>query len=85
MISTQERQISGPLVTEERGSPELKSVPRALRANGIVPARGNGHSVTYHQLITRAVDELDRNTGKLVRRSTIERVTPCAPTNPCLS
>ena len=64
MISTQERQISGPLVTEERGSPELKSVPRALRANGIVPARGNGHSVTYHQLITRAVDELDRNTGE---------------------
>ena len=45
--------------------------------------------MTYHQLITRAVDELDRNTGKLVGRYTSERVTPysrnCAPTNPCLS
>ena len=48
MVATQQRQIPGPLVTEERGSPELKSVPRALRANGIVPARGNGHSMTYH-------------------------------------
>ena len=62
----------GPLVIEERGSPELKSVPRALRANGIVPARGNGHSMTYHQLITRAVDELDRNTGE-ARRALYER------------
>ena len=77
----------GPLIIEERGNPELKSVPRALRANGIVPARGNGHSMTYHQLITRAVDELDRNTAKLVGRFTSERVTPYsrnwAPTNPC--
>jgi hypothetical protein len=46
MIATQQRQIPGPLVTEERGSPELKSVPRALRANGIVPARGNGSTPT---------------------------------------
>ena len=84
MIATQQRQIPG-----QRGSPELKSVPRALRANGIVPARVNGHSMTYHQLITRAVDELNRNTGKLVGCSTSERGTPysrnCAPTNPCLS
>jgi class 3 adenylate cyclase len=72
VIATQERQIPGPLVTEERGSPELKSVPRAPRANGIVPARGNGHSMTYHQLITRAVDELDRNTGE-ARRALYER------------
>jgi class 3 adenylate cyclase len=72
VIATQERQIPGPLVTEERGSPELKSVPRARRANGIVPARGNGHSMTYHQLITRAVDELDRNTGE-ARRALYER------------
>jgi class 3 adenylate cyclase len=72
MITTQQRQIPGPLVTEERGSPELKSVPRALRANGIVPARGDGHSMTYHQLITRAVDELDRNTGE-ARRALYER------------
>ena len=72
MVATQQRQIPGPLVTEERGSPELKSVPRALRANGIVPARGNGHSMTYHQLITRAVDELDRNTGE-ARQALYER------------
>jgi class 3 adenylate cyclase len=72
MIATQQRQIPGPLVTEERGSPELKSVPRALRANGIVPARGNGHSMTYHQLITRAVDELNMNTGE-ARRALYER------------
>ncbi len=72
MISTQERQIPGSLVTEERGSPELKSVPRARRVNGIVPARGNGHSITYHQLITRDVDELDRNTGE-ARRALYER------------
>ena len=72
MIATQQRQTPGPLVTEERGSPELKSVPRALRANGIVPARGNGHSMTYHQLITRAVDELNRNTGE-ARRVLYER------------
>ena len=72
MIATQERQTLGPLVTGERGSPELKSVPRALRANGIVPARGNGHSMTYHQLITRAVDELNRNTGE-ARRVLYER------------
>jgi SAM domain (Sterile alpha motif) len=62
----------GPLVTEERGSLELKSVPPAVRANGIVPARGNGHSMTYHRLITRAVDELDRNTGE-ARRALYER------------
>jgi class 3 adenylate cyclase len=72
MIATQQRQIPGPLVTEERGNPELKSVRRALRAKGIVPARGNGHSMTYHQLITRAVDELDRNTGE-ARRALYER------------
>ena len=72
MIATQQRQIPGPLVTEERGSPELKSVRRALRAKGIVPARGDGHSMTYHQLITRAVDELDRNTGE-ARRALYER------------
>ena len=42
MIATQQRKIPGPLVTEERGSPELKSVRRALRAKGIVPGRGNG-------------------------------------------
>jgi class 3 adenylate cyclase len=72
MIATQQRQIPGPLVTEERGSPELKSVRRALRAKGIVPGRGNGHSMTYHQLITRAVDELDRNTGD-ARRALYER------------
>jgi class 3 adenylate cyclase len=72
MIATQERRIPGPLVTEERGSPELKSVPRALRAKGIVPARGDGHSMTYHQLITRAVDELDRNTGE-ARQALYER------------
>jgi hypothetical protein len=29
MIATQQRQIPGPLVTEERGSPELKSVRRS--------------------------------------------------------
>ena len=72
MIATEQRQIPGPLVTEERGNPELKSVPRALRANGIVPARGNGHSMTYYRLITRAVDELDRNTGE-ARRTLYER------------
>ena len=89
MIATQQRQIPGPLVTEERGNPELKSVRRALRAKGIVPARGNGHSMTYHQLITRAVDELNRNTGEARRCSTSDRGTPysrnCAPTDPCLS
>ena len=72
MIATQQRQIPGPLVTEERASPGLKSVPRALRANGIVPARGNGHSMSYHQLITRAVDELERNTGE-ARQALYER------------
>jgi class 3 adenylate cyclase len=72
MIATQQRQIPVPLVTEERGGPELKSVRRALRAKGIVPGSGNGHSMTYHQLITRAVDELDRNTGE-ARRALYER------------
>jgi hypothetical protein len=53
-------------------SSELRSVPRAPRANGIVSARGDGHSMTYHQLIARAVDELDSNTGE-ARRALYER------------
>jgi hypothetical protein len=76
MIATQQRQIPGPLVTEERGSPELKSVRRELRAKGIVPGRGNGHSMTYHQLITRAVDELDMNTGIRDRYGTLAATAP---------
>ena len=71
MIATQQRQIHGPVVTEGTG-PELKNVPRAPSGNGIVPARGDGHSMTYHQLITRAVDELDSNTEE-ARRALYER------------
>jgi hypothetical protein len=71
MVATQQRQIHGPVVTEGTG-PELKNVPRAPSGNGIVPARGDGHSMTYHQLITRAVDELDSNTEE-ARRALYER------------
>ena len=71
LIATEQRQIRGPLIPEG-GSSELKSVPRALRANGIVRARGDGHSMTYHQLITHAVDQLDSNTGE-ARRALYER------------
>ena len=71
MVATQQRQIHGPDVTESTG-PELKNVPRAPSGNGIVPARGDGHSMTYHQLITRAVDELDSNTEE-ARRALYER------------
>ena len=71
MVATQQRQIHGPVVTEGTG-PELKNVPRAPSGNGIVPARGDGHSMAYHQLITRAVDELDSNTEE-ARRALYER------------
>jgi hypothetical protein len=71
MVATQRRQIHGPVVTEGSG-PELKNVPRAPSGDGIVPARGDGHSMTYHQLITRAVDELDSNTEE-ARRALYER------------
>ncbi len=70
-VATQQRQIHGPVVTEGT-DPELKNVPRAPNGNGIVPARGDGHSMTYHQLITRAVDELDSNTEE-ARRALYER------------
>jgi class 3 adenylate cyclase len=53
LIATQERQIQGPL------GEGVKSVPRSLTTK---PARGDGHSMSYHQLIARAVDELDSNT-----------------------
>ena len=69
MVATQQRQIHGPVVIT---GPELKNVPRAPSGNGIVPARGDGHSMTYHQLITRAVDELDSNTEE-ARRALYER------------
>jgi class 3 adenylate cyclase len=69
--STEQRQIHGPFVTEG-GIAELKSVPRAPRANGDVPETGDGHSMSYHQLIARAVDELDSNTGE-ARRALYER------------
>jgi class 3 adenylate cyclase len=71
LVATQQRQIHGPFVTEG-GSAELKSVPRALRANGNVPVRGDGHPMSYHQLIARAVEELDSNTGE-ARRALYER------------
>ena len=71
MVATRQRQIHGPVVTEGTG-PELKNVPRAPNGNGIGPARGDGHSMTYHQLITRAVDELDSNTEE-ARRALYER------------
>jgi hypothetical protein len=71
MVATQQCQIHGPVVTEGTG-PELKNVPRAPSGNGIVPARGDGHSMAYHQLITRAVDELDSNTEE-ARRALYER------------
>jgi hypothetical protein len=79
LIAAQQRQTRGPSsakpavhLSPKAASPELKSVPRAPRANGIVPARGDGHSMTYHQLIARAVDELDSNTGE-GRRALYER------------
>jgi class 3 adenylate cyclase len=71
LIASQQRQIYDPLVTED-GSSGLKSVPRAPRTNGIIPARGGGHSLSYHQLIARAVDELDNNTGE-ARHALYER------------
>ena len=71
MIATQQRQIRGQPATKG-GSPELNSLPRALRANGSVPARGDGRSMSYYQLITRAVDELDSNTAE-ARRALYER------------
>jgi class 3 adenylate cyclase len=70
LTATRQRKIQGQLVTEGASS-ELR-VPRALRANGIVPARDDGHSMSYHQLIARAVDELGSNTGE-ARRALYER------------
>ena len=79
LIAAQLRQSRGPSsgkpavhLSPKAASSELKSVPRAPRANGIVSARGDGHSMTYHQLIARAVDELDSNTGE-ARRALYER------------
>jgi class 3 adenylate cyclase len=79
LIAAQQRQTRGPSsakpavhLSPKAASPELKSVPSGPRANGIVPARGDGHSMTYHQLIARAVDELDSNTGE-ARRALYER------------
>jgi class 3 adenylate cyclase len=69
-IATDQR-TSGPLITEGRSS-ELKSLPWALRANGLVRARGDGRSMTYHQLISRAVDQLDSNTAE-ARRTLYDR------------
>jgi class 3 adenylate cyclase len=70
LTATRQRKIQGQLVTEGASS-ELR-VPRAPRANGIVLARDDGHSMSYHQLIARAVDELDSNTGE-ARRALYER------------
>ena len=69
-----QRQISGPtLVAEERGSDELKGVPRAMTLNRNILASGGGYSTTdYHRLIARAVEALDRNTGE-ARRALYER------------
>jgi class 3 adenylate cyclase len=79
LIAAQLRQSRGPSsgkpavhLSPKAASSELRSVPRAPRANGIVSARGDGHSMTYHQLIARAVDELDSNTGE-ARRALYER------------
>jgi SAM (Sterile alpha motif) domain-containing protein len=69
-IATDQR-TSGPLITEDRSS-ELKSLPRAMRANGLVRTRGDGRSMTYHQLISRAVDQLDSNTAE-ARRTLYDR------------
>src|SRR6185369_13255567 len=71
LTATEQRSMRGPLVAES-GSSELKRVPRAPRTNGIVPARDDGHSMSYHQLIARAVDKLDSNTGE-ARRALYER------------
>jgi class 3 adenylate cyclase len=70
LTATRQRKIQGQLVTEGASS-ELR-VPRALRADGIVPAGDDGHTMSYHQLIARAVDELDSNTGE-ARRALYER------------
>jgi class 3 adenylate cyclase len=71
LIAAQLRQSRGPSsgkpavhLSPKAASSELRSVSRAPRANRIVSARGDGHSMTYHQLIARAVDELDSNTGE---------------------
>jgi hypothetical protein len=79
LIAAQLRQSRGPSsgkpavpLSPKAASSELRSVSRAPRANRIVSARGDGHSMTYHQLIARAVDELDSNTGE-ARRALYER------------
>ncbi len=73
VVTTRVRhQIPG-LVAEERGSNELKGVPKAVTLYGIVRASGGGHPMTdYHQLIARAVEGLDRSTGE-ARRALYER------------
>ena len=60
-------------LAEERGSDELKGVPRAMTLNRNILASGGGYSTTdYHRLIARAVEALDRNTGE-ARRALYER------------
>ena len=72
----EQRQTRGPSPCPRKRPVLNRSVPRAPRANGIVSARGDGHSMTYHQIIARVVDELIAIPGRLVVRYTSERVTP---------
>jgi class 3 adenylate cyclase len=71
MSKTRPRHIAGPLVAEERGSQELESAPQMVRLKGII-GTSDGHAISYHEVIARAVDGLDRNTGE-ARRALYDR------------
>jgi class 3 adenylate cyclase len=71
MPKTRPRQIAGPLVAEARRGHELESATQMVRLNEIIPA-SDGDAISYHQVIARAVDGLDRNTGE-ARRALYDR------------